>query len=486
MALAGSLVTPSAMAQEPLPEPPLIDSLAIEVNNLFTEQEAEKNFAFRLMNKLRVPTRRYVVERELLIQEGEPYDSVLAAESERNLRAMGLFREVTVDTIRSDGKLVARVRAKDAWSTKPIFKLSIASDGTWTGRFGLREVNVFGTGNLAHAAYRKEVDRDGFELQAGIRRLAATQIDLAGTYFGFSDGDIGGWWVGDPWRSFQDPRAMSYQGEAAGRRVIRYRVESSTVADTTEFWRRAFVNRVSAAIATTAENREYVRVGLMGEVRNEEFILLQDTSQFVPDTIKGFVGVFGEARRSHFRKLRYLNAFADEDVDLSPRVAVQLNLAPKAFGFDRTGIGGLVSVGAGGAVGTGFIQASLGASGLFNSAGLDSGRVVLSATLVQKPGRRHTSVLHFQTGILENPPPGAEFDLGFGRPPRSWEPHSFVGTRMLWSTFEQRWFALDSVLDLVGIGFAAFIDYGGAWYADQDPRWGGNLGVASGCAWPRR
>ncbi|HEX9728908.1 MAG TPA: hypothetical protein VGA37_10420, partial [Gemmatimonadales bacterium] len=31
---------------------------------------------------------------------------------------------------------------------------------------------------------------------------------------------------------------------------------------------------------------------------------------------------------------------------------------------------------------------------------------------------------------------------------------------------------------LLGVGLAPFLDWGGAWYADQEPRYGGNLGLA--------
>jgi hypothetical protein len=37
-------------------------------------------------------------------------------------------------------------------------------------------------------------------------------------------------------------------------------------------------------------------------------------------------------------------------------------------------------------------------------------------------------------------------------------------------------FLIDEVADLFGVGFAVFADYGGAWYADQDPRVGGDVG----------
>jgi hypothetical protein len=101
---------------------------------------------------------------------------------------------------------------------------------------------------------------------------------------------------------------------------------------------------------------------------------------------------------------------------------------------------------------------------------------VLAVTVGRKPGRLHSTVLHARAGLMENPPPGGEFDLGFAYPPRSWEPHSFVGTRTLWGTLEHRWFAFPRLFNLFGLGLAGFLDYGGAWYADQAPRWGGAAG----------
>lgn len=48
---------------------------------------------------------------------------------------------------------------------------------------------------------------------------------------------------------------------------------------------------------------------------------------------------------------------------------------------------------------------------------------------------------------------------------------------MWWTSIEHRYYAVDKFLNLVGIGFGAFFDYGGAWYADQEPRTGGSVGL---------
>ena len=48
---------------------------------------------------------------------------------------------------------------------------------------------------------------------------------------------------------------------------------------------------------------------------------------------------------------------------------------------------------------------------------------------------------------------------------------------MVWGSLEHRVFAVDEVAGLLGIGFAAFIDYGGAWFRDEPRRMGGDVGL---------
>jgi hypothetical protein len=441
---------------------PVVDSIAIITQNVFTDEEAERTGIFRFANKLRFKTRLWVVERELLLNAGEPFDSSLAEETARNLRRLRLFAEASVDTATVDGKLLATVRTRDSWSTQPLFELSFATDGTITGRLGLTETNIFGTGNYAHIAYRKDVDRDGLELSGELRRLAGTQLNVGGEYYNLSDGNFGSWFVGDPWRSFNDKRSIVYEGDAADRQAIQYRNESSSVRDTTRYWHTDYAHRGVYGFATNATPRYFTRFGVLAELRNQKYVLVQDTSQMIPDTVRAFLGMFGEYRRSEFRVMRFMNGFAEEDIDLSATVSLGLNVALESLGYRSSGIGPSMLLQAGGSLGEGFVHGRLRANGLFNAAGLDSGRVNLAVTVGQKLARKHATVLHARAGMMENPPPGSEFDLGFDFPPRSWEPHSFVGTRSIWGTLEHRWWALDNILNLFGLGFVGFVDYGGA------------------------
>ena len=457
--------------------PPRIDAVLIESDNVFGDAEAADNWIYRRANSLRFRTRSWVITRELLFAAGEPADSALLAETERNLRALRIFRNVTVDTVRVDGRLVARIRTKDSWSTEPIISGRVASDGTLTGTLGITERNFLGTGNRLSGAYRKEVDRDGAELGVKWRRLLASQLDITGNALLLSDGSSGSWLVNDPWRSIEDRTQASVGGRVADRRRLRFRTLSPTRQDTTQFRQHLFRQNMQIGRAIISTPRRVLRVGVLATYRNERFLLAADSLLPVPDSVFVDVGVFAQFRQPKFRVVSYLNGLNEQDVDLSTSIVLAARIAPSAFGYERTGIGPAVRVSGGVAAGPVMLRADIVANGLFNSAGLDSGRVVAAVTGAMLSGNRHATLLRVQGGVLERPAPGNEFDLGFSVGLRGFEPHSFVGTRALWGTLEHRWYAFPRVFNQFGLGIAGYFDFGGAWYADQDSRWGSELGI---------
>lgn len=477
--LLAGLLSPVALAGQPAspPRSAVIDTVIVQTEDVFTPEQERSAFVFRFMNGLRLHTRPWVVRREVLLRKGEPYDSVRGAETERNLRALLLFREVKIDTLRRDGRLAAVVRTRDSWSLSPTFTFAAASEGTTTFVLGLSERNVLGTGHLVQGWYRKDVDRTSVDLGGQFNRLFGTPLLVGGLVRLQSDGDDGRWQAGVPFRAFEDRRSVVYGGEAFDGRVLQFRAEE-TGRDTTEFLRRAFTHRLFAGTAPRASPAGYVRAGGLAEVRREEYMAFGADPAGVPDTVTGLVGAFLEVGRSRYLPLRHFNGFTEEDIDLGTNLWLSAKAAPAALGWERSGVGPrLVARHGARALRDGFLKASLVAGGMFNTAGLDSGRVVLRLTAATRPGHRQAAVLHVGGGVLESPAPGQEFDLGFENPPRSFEPHAFTGTRATWGTLEYRWYPWDEVLNLFGIGFGAFVDWGGAWYPDQEARFGGNVGV---------
>src|SRR5690606_23232320 len=91
---------------------------AIELNRRDIFDPEEQAWYAKVANALHIQTRAHTIRRELLLRPGQPYDSALVAESERNLRALGVFRRVLIDSVRTDSGLVLKVTTKDGWSTK--------------------------------------------------------------------------------------------------------------------------------------------------------------------------------------------------------------------------------------------------------------------------------------------------------------------------------------------------------------------------------
>ena len=241
---------------------------------------------------------------------------------------------------------------------------------------------------------------------------------------------------------------------------------------------RSFRGALIAATALHAEPSGFLRVGLWGMFRNEEFVRLADTLLVVPDTISGAVAAYMDWRKARFAVVTHVNGFAQqEDIDLSTGIKFGTWVAPSAFGYARTGVGPFYTISTGVPLGGGFARFFSEGHGLFSSTGLDSGQVSASATLAVRSLPRQSTVFFLYAGAQRSPEPGSEFDLGHGVGPRAFGAHAFTGTRTVWGTFEQRAWLVDELFNLMGLGLAAFLDYGGAWYPGDPVRRGGDIGL---------
>jgi hypothetical protein len=478
------VLAPGVSAQDVVPQAAVIDTIIIERNNVFTEEEAASSGIFRVMNKIHVTTKEFVIADYLQFEVGEPFDSASVAESERQLRLRRLFREITMDSVRlDDGRLAVHVRSQDGWSLKPKFKFSVASTGDWTGTFGINEINLLGTGNQVYAAYVKELDRDGLNASALFTRIFGWDFDAGGNYAGLSDGRNGNWLIGLPFRNTESSKSYQWDGLWADQDIIQYRVTDvadSIATDTTTYRRDAFINKLKAGLATRRRTGNFIRWGADVGIRQEAFYLDPSARGTVPDSVYGTVSAWGEVSKVKYAQFRRFNGFGTEDIDLSSTVKLTATLAPETFGWQGTGVGLGLNAAAGQdrvIAGHGWVWASVDANYLWNAAVQDSGRVIVNLAAGFKPALRHSTAMQVQLGRMWNPKPGDEFDLGFENAPRGWAAHSFVGDKAWWAQIEHRFFAVDEFLNLVGIGFGAFFDYGGAWYEGQSARSGGSIGA---------
>jgi hypothetical protein len=477
--LAGQAPADSAGAAQPAPTSDTLRAVVLDRRDIFDPEE--KGWVARLGNALHVQTRAATIRRELLFRTGEPFDSARVAESERNLRALGVFRRVRIDTVRTDSGLIARVLTKDGWSTKADWRFR-STGGEVAFTIGLVEDNLIGTASSAAVRYKKTPDRTSVTLAFRRPRLFAGAVGLAAAYEDRSDGRLSGLAFEQPFYSLTSPIGFRVETEDRDERVLRFFDGSDEASDT--LTHRYTLARGSAAWALRASSKGYLRLGAQAQIRREDF-RPEGSPEAFGKTITGVVGPYLTWSRASFLVTKGVSGFArEEDVDLGATVRVALLAAPKAFGYDRDGIGPLVAARLGGRVPGGFGYLEALAGGLYDTAGLDSGSVQLAATAVLQPTSHQVGILHVEGGWLKDPLPGAEFDLGLGVGPRAFRSHAFTGDRAYFATAEYRVTVVDDFLGMVGLGIAGFVDHGGAWYSGSPRRtgWDAGLGLRLGAS----
>jgi hypothetical protein len=415
-----------------------------------------------------------VIRRELLFRPGEPYDSALVAESERNLRALGIFRRVQIDSVRSDSGLDVRVLTKDGWSTQLDWRFR-STGGEIAFTIGVVENNLLGTASTAAVRYRDDPDRSSVALTFRRRRFLAGSVGVGLQYENRSDGQLSAVVLERPFFALTSQRAFRLGAEDREERVLRFREGLEQATDT--LTRRFSLLRLSAGWALRASTAGYLRIGMSAQIRRDDTLRVGSTAAF-PETVTGSLGPYLVWNRARFLVARGYAGFArEEDVDLGTTVRVGLQIAPKAFGYDRAGIAPEIGGRVGAQLPGGFAYFDAIANGLYTAAGLDSGAVQLAGTVVFQPGRKHVGVFHLEGGWLKDPVPGEEFDLGLGSGPRAFGSHAFTGDRSIFATAEYRYTLVDDLWGLLGIGIAGFVDHGGAWYSGSPRRLGWDAGV---------
>ena len=451
---------------------PIIQFIEVRNSDIFDSTEA-KSFVPRLMNALHITTRLGVVEREILLKVGEPYDSAKAAETARNLRGLAVFRKVRVDSATTDSGFVLKVFAQDGWSTQVDLRFRSAGKQTdWQA--SLTELNVLGTATRFITRYRHTPDRSLVNFQFQQPRLVGRTVSLGLRYESRSDGKRGSVQIDRPFFSLSDKVGISTDFESVNERVLQFRDGFATPSS--ELRRRFVFGRVEVARALSASSRGYLRMGLIWHVRREDYTVwpVKPAGQ----SVTAVVGPFVEWRRANYVVTRgFARQGRDEDVDLSHFARMELYAAPGILGYDSAGVGAMAQVRVGTRLPWGFAWLDGRANGLYNAAGLDSGSVTFGGTTTVALAHRHLLIGHADIGWIKNPLPATEFDLGFANGPRGFPIHAFTGDRTYFTTAEYRYTVGEDLFKALDLGLAGFVDHGGAWYHNEVRRVGTNVGL---------
>ena len=427
----------------------------------------------RLTNQLHVRTQRMVVERELLLHEGDKLDSARAAETGRNLRRLEVFRDVVVDT--TTGHDTLRVTTRDGWTTRPY--ATYRSTGTQKlFSLGVLETNFLGLAATLDARYVQDPDRSLVRLAFGAPRILSNRVSTGVFYNRLSDGGSAGFVVEQPFFSLSSRNAARVSFVTFAGRVLRFREGNTRPVDSLD--RRFTLGTASTSHALRASPAGYLRVGGELQYRRDDFAPRLGAQVSIPRSITGAATGFVDISKARFLVARNFRMLGQpEDVDLSSTVRLGVAIAPRALGYDHSAAGPVVYAQTGVRLPNGFATIVGRASGLASAGAIDSGTATVAGTVVYQPHRQHTLVAYGSMGWLRNTYPGGEFDLGLSRGPRAYQQHAFTGDRQRFAMLEYRWTALPNMAGAFAAGIAAFGEAGGAWFKGSPARYGSDAGV---------
>ena len=446
-------VCPAARAQE---RPP-IESIEIRTFNVFTPEEAAKAFfPYRLANSIHIESRKSFIARELTFHVGDALDPEKLAETERNLRALSLFRAVAV---RSKGPNVS-VETFDAWTL--LLRGNFSSRGGATAySLGVEESNFLGTGKGLSVQYEDDVDRTSASISYSDPSFFAPYTFLNFTAADFSDGKNFAVGLARPFYALDVDRmgAANYRQTLFDTRLYAGGVEVAR-------WRER--NRAASAagglLLSLGGDSAY---RLLGSVEWSDVAFLgADHGPPPPTEARRFLFLMAGLQREGRRWIerRQVDKMdRDEDFNLAPSARLEIGASPSVFGAETAG-----RVRGRGSLGTlmpwGIALATASFDTRLQAEGLEAGRLTVD---MRGYLLRRNVTLAGRVGVVAGwrLDPEQQIELDGENGVRGYRLHAVSGTGHVVANLESRFFLVSDLLQLLSIGVAAFADAGVSWGA---------------------
>ncbi len=288
-------------------------------------------------NWIHIKTQERVIERELLFHRGDIDNPAILAETERNLRALGIFRNAhissTPDENDPDGADVTVV-TEDSWTLQPKVSLAFLGGSHVTGGAGIAEYNLFGLGKSAEIFHGSELYRNLNIVGYNDPRLFGTHWHALAIGSENSDGRIRSLLTEYPFYSIEVPFSFTL---APSYIVDRERLFSIPAANPVAFRRIQTAIAAEGDLALVARHDLVRRIGLRYQEWDDTFTTVEN----YPTTAK--LGL--QDRRTHaleatytewwpdFIKAYYLDELGHpEDKDLGLAWELRIGYSPQVFG----------------------------------------------------------------------------------------------------------------------------------------------------------
>ena len=445
------LTTGRAFAEER----PVISAVELRQTDVFSDEEAATFFLYRWANALHITTKPSFIESQLLFKPGEPLRPEILAETERNLRAVGLFRKAYV---RAEGTRVV-VETADTWTL--LLRGSFSSKGGVTEySIGAEEYNLAGLGMQFGFGYEKETDRSSRSIFFADPNLFAPHAVFRVDASDLSDGQRFSIAYGRPFYALGVPWALEGLLNRADFDTKLY----SGGEESATWKKRQRIARLSGGVLMSGDVNGVDR--LIGSIDWNEVRLTSGTGPSPPDGPPSnrrylfFSGGFEHIGAEWITRRQVDTLERDEDFNLSTGLRVEAGISPA---FDANSAAGRLAATA--SSGTSFPKgfARFIATG---STRLESG---FRNALVGADARGYvqtgawTLVGRIGTLVGWNLDPENQIALDGTTGVRGYRLHAVEGDRRLVANAEARVFLVPEIWSLLSFGLAGFGDVGYSW-----------------------
>lgn len=466
---------------------PKVRAVAIERQDMFSAEE-ESVWLFRLANQLHLRTKEPVIRRELLLKPGDKYDSALTEESERNLRALGIFGSVRVTPhVASDSAVDLLVETTDQWTTGGNFAFG-GGGGAYDFAIGFEEQNLLGWGQRLELVYEESDLRVGRRITFNDRRLFSWPVAFFGIAESRSDGDYYFIETARPLYSSRDKwgatlRLFTYSDrfrffdEGEERFFFRQKTKEASLS-VLRSWGKEFKTEVSLGYVIT-QNRfagpyYFSLADTIYSPRQYGYVSPEEQVHAVKTGLNWHANRFSEEK--------YLdNMGVIEDVRNGESVSFEYVLAPTFLGSSLTRHEVAFSTGTTRKDGRQLVQVVAGNRTSFLSKSWEGAFWQGKLRYYWRWSARQTAAFRFDLSTINGLSRYGQFLLGGEKGLRGYEARTLAGSRMVLSTVEQRFFG-PNLFSLFGLGGVLFIDFGESWKANEDFRldklkgnWGAGL-----------
>jgi hypothetical protein len=433
---------------------PILD-VRIHAGEVFDPSRPGEDHLFcRWANALHVRTRTHVVQRELLLAAGDAFVPELAAESERNLRALDIFQSVAIEPLVEPEGLVLDVRTVDRWTAELRTELSRQGGISQVG-VGLSDANLIGRAFELGGSVTSSSDVDAASLRWRDPRIFGTRWSGSVALRRDDLQDTSQLTFDRPFYSdtVRWTGALAYFGADGTRRRFENGNESERL-DVTEHVGDAFV----------AHHRTNPRLSRWALIVSRQHQRGDD------DRDAGVVALAWSALERQFDVVRDIDLMgAVEDVATGLTVQIGAGADLRLLGgarnraYVRSDLGWAQRLGPAAMAGCQLRQYGFLGAG----AELENARTAFEAFgFWQTPG---VQTLAWRAGIaaLHREPADLRFNLGGDDRLRGYEARHLSGERILYAGVEERLFT-DWRLFFLRMGAVVFVDAAAAW--DQTER----------------